>query len=157
VRYRFEVLSTATLVIGLIGHASAQQCSTRTTAGKYAVTCDGFLTPAPGAPLVPAKILSVATADRKGNFTASGTISIGGTILQQEVTGTEQLNPDCTGTITYEQTIGGQPGPPLDITFFVSQDGNIIDGLVVDPGTALACKLTRTKDCRTMDERELAK
>ena len=145
-RYKLEVLATVTLIIGLIGHASAQQCSTRTTTGKYAVVCDGFLTPAPGAPLVPARGLAVATADRKGNFTGSGTISIGGTILQQAVTGTEQLNPDCTGTITYEQTIDGQPGPPLDITFFVSQDGNIIDGLTVDPGTVFACKLTRTKD-----------
>lgn len=146
-KYRFEVLATVTLIFGLMGsQAFSQQCSTRTTAGKYAVVCDGFLTSAPGAPLVPAKELAVVTADRNGNFTGGGTISIGGTILQQTVAGTEQLNPDCTGTITYEQTIDGQPGPPLDITFFVSQNGNTIDGLVVDSGAVFACKLTRTKD-----------
>jgi hypothetical protein len=122
------------------------KCSTRTTAGKYLVVCSGFLSPAPNAPLVPAKELALATADRSGTFTGTGTISIGGTILQLTVKGTEELNPDCIGTITYQTTINGQAGPPLDITFFVSQDGDIIDGLVTDPGSVFACKLTRTKD-----------
>ncbi len=134
------------LLVGLAFAEQGQQCSTRTTAGKYATVCDGFLTPAPGAPLVPAKSLAVTTGDRYGNFTGTGTISLGGTILQQTVAGTEQINPDCTGTITYQTWINGQPGPPLDITFFVSQNGDTIDGLVTDAGTVYACKLTRTKD-----------
>jgi hypothetical protein len=123
-----------------------EKCSTRTTTGKYVVVCNGFLTPAPNAPLVPAKELAVSVADRNGTFTGAGTISVGGTILQQTVKGTEQINPDCTGTITYQQTINGQPGPPLDITFVVSQDGDTIDGLVTDPGAVFACRLTRSRD-----------
>lgn len=145
-KHRFASLALVALILGLAAQAFAQQCSTRTTAGKYAVVCDGFLSPAPGAPLLPAKQLTTATADRYGNFTGTGTISIGGTILQQTAAGTEQLNPDCTGTITFQTTINGHPGPPLDITFFVSQNGDTIDGLIVDPGTVFACKLTRTKD-----------
>ena len=142
------VLALAGLFVALSAAQAKDQdkCSTRTTTGKYVVVCDGFLAPAPNAPLVPAKELAVSVADRSGTFTGVGTISVGGTILQQTVKGTEQLNPDCTGSITYQQTINGQQGPPLDITFVVSQDGDIIDGLVTDPGAVFACRLTRTKD-----------
>jgi hypothetical protein len=142
-----SILALASLVtIAVASENQAQQCSTRMTAGKYAVVCDGFLTPAPNSPLVPAKLLSVATGDRYGNFTGEGTISLGGTILQQTVKGTEKLNPDCTGTITYQTWINGQPGPPLDIAFFVSQRGDTIDGLATDSGAVFACRLTRTRD-----------
>ena len=142
----FGVFALLVLLLGLAFAEQGQQCSTRTTAGKYAVVCEGFLTPAPSAPLVPAKLLSVATGDRYGNFTGAGTISIGGTILQQTVKGTEQINPDCTGTISYQTWINGQPGPPLDITFFVSHHGDMVDGLVTDSGAVFACTLTRTQD-----------
>ena len=64
-------------------------------------------------------------------------------IVTQTVSGTEQINPDCTGTITYSQTINSQPGPPINITFVVSENGDKIDGLVTDPGATFACKLTR--------------
>jgi hypothetical protein len=141
-------LALAALFVALsAAQAKAQdKCSNRTTTGKYVVVCNGFLTPAPNAPLVPAKELALAVGDRSGTFTATGTISVGGTILKATVKGTQQLNPDCTGTITYQQTIDGQPGPPLDITFIVSQNGDTVDGLVTDPGAVFACKLTRSKD-----------
>ena len=121
----------------------AQQCSTRTTAGRYLVRCDGFLTPGPNAPQLPAKTLATATADKNGNFNGSGTVSLGGVTVTQTLTGTEQINPDCTGTVTYSQTINGQPGPPINIIFVVSEGGDQIDGLVTDAGNTFACKLTR--------------
>ena len=122
----------------------AQQCSTRTTAGRSLVRCDGFLTPGPNAPQVPAKTLAIATADKDGNFNGSGTVSVGGVTDTQTLTGTEQSNPDCTGTVTYSQTINGQPGPPINIAFVVSEGGDEIDGLVTDFGNTFACKLGRT-------------
>jgi len=142
-RFLYFSLS-ASLVAALALSAQAQQCSTRTTVGKYVVLCDGFLTAAPNTPLVPAKSLGVANGDHFGTFTGDGTISLGGTILQQTVVGTETINEDCTGNITYQQWINGQPGPPLNITFVVSQKGDVIDGLVIDPGAVFSCKLGRT-------------
>jgi hypothetical protein len=127
----------------------AQQCSTHTTSGRYLVRCDGFLTPGPNAPQVPAKTLAIATADKNGNFNGSGTVSVGGVTVRQTLTGTEEINPDCTGTITYSQTIDGQPGPPINITFVVSNGGDEIDGLVTDSGNTFACKLSRTPSRRT--------
>jgi hypothetical protein len=127
----------------LVSSLHAQSCSTLNTVGRYVVACSGFLSPAANAPLVPAKILGTATADYSGTFNGSATASIGGGIVKQTATGTEQLNRDCTGTITYTQTLNGQPGPPLDITFVVSEGGARIDGLVTDPGAVLSCELRR--------------
>jgi len=89
------------------------------------------------------KTLATATADRNGNFLGSGTVSVDGVTVTQTLSGTEQINSDCTGTITYSQTINGQPGLPTNITFVVSEGGYKIDYLVTDAGNTFACKLTR--------------
>jgi len=127
----------------LAGGLQAQSCYPWTTVGRYLVLCDGYMSPAANAPMVPAKGLGIATADENGTFTATDTLTVGGTVLTQELTGTEKLNLDCTGTITYKQTVAGQPGPPLNITFIVSEQGARIDGLITDPGAVLACVLRR--------------
>jgi len=137
------VLGNIILALLIVTHLQAQQCTSRTTFGRYLVRCDGYLSLGPGAPQVPAKTLSTATADRNGHFTGSGSVSLGGAIVAQTVSGTADINPDCTGTITYSQTINGQPGPPIDITFVVSEGGDKIDGLVTDPGSTYSCSLSR--------------
>jgi len=144
-----KTVSVLALIVLLVGPAfaeSGQQCSNRTNTGKYVTVCDGFLTPAPGAPLVPAKLLGVAIVDRYGNITGDGTVSIGGMIVQQTVQGTETVNPDCSGSITYQTWINGQPGPPLSFTFIISQGGDFANGLSTDSGSVFSCTLTRTKD-----------
>ncbi len=119
-------------------------CSAKTTVGRYVVICNGFLSPGPNAPLLPAKILSTTISDDQGNINGSGTVMIGGgPKISQTVSGTENLNSDCTGNITYQTTLNGQAGQPLNITFVVSEDGDRIDGLVVDPGTVFSCELHR--------------
>jgi hypothetical protein len=150
-----KALSILALIVFLLGFAFAEQgkqCSNRTNTGKYVTVCDGFLTPAPGAPSVPAKLLGVAIVDRYGNITGDGTVSIGGMIVQQTVQGTETVNPDCTGSITYQTWINGQPGPPLSFTFILSQNGDLTNGLSTDSGSVLSCTLTRTKDGTKTDE-----
>jgi len=150
-----KALSVLALIVFLLGFAFAEQgkqCSNRTNTGKYVSVCDGFLTPGPGAPLVPAKLLAIAIVDRYGNITGSGTASIGGNIVQQTVQGTETVNPDCTGSITYQTWINGQPGPPLSFTFVISQGGDFANGLSTDSGSVFSCTLTRTKDGTKADE-----
>jgi hypothetical protein len=123
---------------------AAHGCSAKTTVGKYVVICNGFLSPGRNAPLLPAKLLGTVTADDGGTFTGTSTVMIGGgPPLTQTVVGTENLNSDCNGTITYDQKINGQQGPPLDINFIVSEDGDRIDGLATDPGTVFSCALRR--------------
>ncbi len=121
----------------------AERCSNRTTEGTYSVVGEGYLSTGPNTPLLPAKLISLITADANGTYTGTGTISIGGQIFVQTVVGTQQLNWDCTGSITYRETIGGQPSPDLHFTFIVSNHGNRIDGLSVDPGTVFSAVLRR--------------
>ena len=61
-------------------------------------------------------------------FTGTAKASIGGGIVTQTVVGTANLNADCTGTITYDQKINGQPAPKLNIIFHVLDDGKEIRG-----------------------------
>jgi len=135
------------LVCALTLLARAQdRCSSAGVAGTYAVTCHGFLTPGPSAPMLPAALLARAVADKDGNWTGTaGTLSIGGSIVTLTVqsVGPAQVNPDCTGTITYAQTIDGQPGPNSHFNFIVEKNSEIIDGISSDPGTAFSCTLTR--------------
>jgi len=119
-----------------------QKCTNKTNAGRYVVVCDGFMT-IPNGPMVPAKALGTASSRGDGNFVGDATVSSGGMILQQHVTGTQQLNPDCTGTISYTQWINGQPAPPLDITFVISDNGDTVNGLSIDQGTVFSCVLRR--------------
>ena len=66
-----------TILVALLlpaNNVAAQHCSAKTTAGRYVVVCNGYLSPGPNAPLVPAKTLATATADENGTFTGVGTI-----------------------------------------------------------------------------------
>jgi hypothetical protein len=128
----------------LSGHCGwAEQCSNKTTEGRYMVIGDGYLSTGPNMPLVPAKLLSTVTADANGMYSGTGTITIGGQVFVEEVVGTQQLNSDCTGFISYKQTINGQPTPNINFIFVVSEHGNRIDGLSVDPGAVFSGVLRR--------------
>ena len=122
-----------------------EKCSASASAGTYVVKCNGYLTPGPNAPLVPAAVLSKATADSEGNWSGSGTLSLGGTIVTQDVKSVApaETHPDWTGTITYAQTINGQPGPDIHFNFIVEKNSEIIDGIGADPASVFSCTLTR--------------
>ena len=121
----------------------AQQCSNKTTEGRYVVVGEGYLSPGPNAPLVPAKVLATVSADENGVYSGTGTITIGGQVFVEQVVGTQQLNADCTGFISYKQTLNGQPTPNINFIFVVSEHGNRIDGLSVDPGSVFSAVLRR--------------
>jgi hypothetical protein len=101
----------------------------------------GYLSPAQGAPQVPISLIGTVKADYAGSFAGTGKVSLGGAILDETVkTATPAVvNSDCTGTITYIQTIGGQAAPPLDIVFHAG--GKTILGMSVDAGATMSCTL----------------
>ena len=146
IRFRTSLVAVGLILVFGTGSklTAADYCSPSTTVGKYLVVCDGYLTPGPNAPLTPAKVLSVASSNFAGEHNATGTASIGGQVVTQQVTGIAKVNPDCTGSVTYTQTINGQPAGSISFTFVVSENGNRIDGLSTDPGSVLSCVLTRT-------------
>ena len=90
----------------------AQQCSTRTTAGRYLVRCDGFLTPGPNAPQLPAKTLATATADKNGNFNGSGTVSVGGVTVTQMLTAPSRSTRTAPApSLTRKPSMGSRARP----------------------------------------------
>lgn len=119
------------------------QCTTRTTRGFWAYTCDGYLAPAPAASLQPARILGTCTASKDAVWDCEGSVNLGAGILPQTLKGQAIVNANCTGTISYKQTIFGGAAPDLNIRYVVLDDGDVIKGLPTDQGQVLSCVLNR--------------
>ena len=86
-------------------------------------------------------MIGVCKSDPQGVFNCTSKVSLGGAIVDQTVIGTAVVNSDCTGTISYDQKINGQPVPKLNIVFHVLDDGKELRGMAVDAGTTLSCNL----------------
>lgn len=119
-------------------------CSDETIQGGYSGTCTGWITPAPNASMVQFSALITVAIDANGNAAGGGKASIGGTIVDQTVSGKSSTSANCTGTVSYDQKINGQPAPKLNLAFLVLAKGDEIRGMSVDPGTAMICNLVRT-------------
>lgn len=132
-------LLTAALATALPAHAT-RPCTADLTKGRWMYTCEGTL-PAPEQ--TNTRILGNCLASKTGFFSCTGTANLGGGILTQGLEGQSQTLPNCTGTISYAQTINGSYVGQLDIRYVVSEGGDAIDGLPVNSGGVLACKLRR--------------
>ena len=118
-------------------------CSQQTTRGFWAFTCDGYLSPAPEAPLLPARLLGTCNASKTAYWDCEGSANVAGQVPVQALHGQAHNNENCTGTITYTQTIFGQPAPDLNIRYVILDEGDKIKGLPIDPGQVLSCVLNR--------------
>lgn len=136
---RFVIALISTLAF--LAPAWGQVCSTHTVQGTYSVTCTGYLSPAPNAPLVPFTALATIQGDSHGNISGAGKASVGGAIVDQTFSGTATVKSDCTSTVSYDQKINGQPAPKLNIVAHVLDDGKEIRGMAVDAGAVLSCNL----------------
>jgi hypothetical protein len=115
-------------------------CDQRTTTGSWMFRCEGELSvPDPTA----ARSLGTCTATRDAFWNCTGDVNLGGAIIAQTFLGQAHNNADCTGTIHYETTLGGQPAPPLDIKYLILDGGDTIWGLPLNSGGVLTCTLRR--------------
>ena len=115
-------------------------CDQRTTTGAWMFRCEGELpVPDPTA----ARSLGTCTATRDAFWNCTGDVNLGGAIIAQTFQGQAHNNADCTGTIHYEQTLGGQPAPALDINYLILDGGDTIWGLPLNSGGVLTCTLRR--------------
>ena len=124
----------------LTAHASA--CSNSTIQGSYAFTIHGTVFLPDGSTLL-IDGLAKTTFDGKGNLTQLDTIAVNGNVAPgwASNTGTYSVNPDCTGTFTV--TNGNQP--PVHLQMIVSQSGNTIRDMVIDPGFATTAEAERVR------------
>lgn len=115
-------------------------CTQQLTRGAWVYTCEGTLpTPSP----TPTRLLGTCNASKSAYWTCEGSANLGGTIIPQSLQGQANNNADCTGTISYTQTLGGNPAGTLDIQYVISEGGNAINGLPVNSGGVLSCSLKR--------------
>ena len=136
---KMSTLIVAVLSCGTSFAIAAPQCTQQTTRGNWGFTCEGEL-PAGGASL---RSLGTCTASRTGFWDCTATVNLGGQIVPQELHGQAHNNADCTGNISYEQSLGGQPAGQLNIKYVVFDQGDVIKGLPTNSGGVLACSLKR--------------
>jgi hypothetical protein len=120
--------------------AAGPPCAAQTTRGSWMYTCEGTL-PAPAQ--TAARILGTCSASKTGYFNCTGTVNLGGQIVSQGLQGQATTLPNCTGTISYIQTVAGYPAPNLDINYVVTEGGSAINGLPTNSGGVLSCSLKR--------------
>jgi len=115
----------------LAAHAGA--CSNSTIRGTYASTIHATIFLPDGSTLLIDGLVK-QTFDGNGNFTQVDAVAANGNLTPgwRPGSGTYSVNPDCTGT----QTIVIPGNPDLHTQFIVSQSGNMIRGMVIDPGFA---------------------
>jgi len=132
-----EIVAVAMVLIVSPAFA-APACTQRTTVGAWAFSCEGEVPVG-----VPTRSLGTCTTSPEAYWSCTGQINAGGAILQQEVQGQAQNNPDCTGTIVYDQKINGNPAGQLNINYVILDNGDAIWGLPLNSGGVLACSLRR--------------
>jgi hypothetical protein len=148
-------MRTSILAIATLGMAAAPAmadtpaCSAETVRGFYAFLCEGHATALPPAPpsLVPMRYFGTCSGDRTAFFHCEGTYNAGGDVVPVDIAGQAFTNPDCTGTITYDQFIGTQPIGQLMIRYVVLDGGDTLWGMPTGtvPPSALvsSCHLRR--------------
>ena len=93
--------------------------------------------------IIPTRAGANCHRDADGNWSGTTTINIGGltVIPGAKVTGKTTVNPDCTGTITYNK---GTP-TELNISYVMNPKTDETVGLITDKGTVASCVLKRFK------------
>ena len=102
------------------------QCSNHTLRGDYGFTIDGTLTLPPPAPSPLVRGVARQHFDGHGNHTQVDFVSIGGVPQSTDwrpASGTYEVNPDCTGTMTIDFDNGS---PSLALHFVVVDGGRQI-------------------------------
>lgn len=138
-------MRTGILAFAILGVSAAPAiadsgiCSQQTTRGYWVYTCEGEYPV--GSPV---RLLGTCTSSRTAFWQCSGHANLSGTVVLPQVLSGQAYNAsDCTGTITYTQTLGGGPAPDLNINYVILDQGGAIHGLPTNPGQVLACSLKR--------------
>jgi len=104
----------------------AGRCSNRTLRGEYLFTGTAENPSDTPQATFPRRFVGVYAFDGAGNLFSFRTVSRGGLIDRAPATGTYQLNPDCTGTVSVE-------GSNWDM--YITRDGREGELIRTDPGS----------------------
>lgn len=134
------VITVATaLALGIAPQAMAN-CSNATLRGAYAFTSTGSTTAASPAGAGLVAEVGTQTFDGNGNTIGTATLSGNGTLFQLSITGTYQVNSDCTGTFTLMVTFPASSGIgtiPVHVSFVIDGIGTELRAIETDPGDVI--------------------
>ena len=142
------VLAVSTLLIVPID--AQETCSNKTGKGIYGYSCTGVApNPTKGFAVEPFAAYGVVTGDGEGQWSGHGKVSFNGAVLpwthNTRKGDPSKVNPDCTGSVTYEVTVAGGAVPDAHFEFVIVADGHEIKGFPVDAGYAVSCQLILEK------------
>jgi hypothetical protein len=137
------LLATLLLAIAAFGQATHPACNLRSAEGAYGYSCSGAYQGQPFA------AYGYVLSDGQGQWHGYGKVSLNGTVLPW-THGTRPndpatVNPDCTGSVTYEVTVGGQPAPDAHFDYVIVDNGGEVKGFPTDQGYAVTCQLISEK------------
>jgi len=110
------------LLLPMPSAQAKETCSDKTLKGKWSVAYDGSLLGViMGTAFTPGAVSVVALldSDGAGSFTGTGTANVNGATGAQSGIGTYTVNPDCTGTGTFNYGTWS-----MDVFFVISREGD---------------------------------
>jgi len=151
-------LIVALFLLAMTIASAAQQhhpykCTNATGKGNYGYSCSGVATNPLDGLVEPFAAYGVVTGDGKGQWDGYGKVSFNGKLIVPWTHKTRPyapsiVNPDCTGSVTYEVTVAGYPQPDAHFDFVIVNGGQEIKGFPTDAGYAVVCQLIQLSDDR---------
>src|ERR1700681_2083487 len=111
------------LVLGIVPRAQAdehRECSNASLQGSFGFTSTGTLLALPPPLVGPFAEVGRQNFDGRGNTDATATLSANGNIVRVTVQGTYVVNPDCTGSLTFDVS---PLGATVNADFVIDDDG----------------------------------
>jgi hypothetical protein len=138
------------LATAALGQTPNPMCNIRSAMGAYGYNCSGVApNPFDNFAVEPFAAYGYVFGDGRGQWHGYGKVSFNGAIApwthntRPGAPGT--VNPDCTGAVTYEVTVGGQPVPDAHFEYVIVDSGREVKGFPVDAGYAVSCQLILEK------------
>jgi hypothetical protein len=143
-RLAIALVAALGLYLTPAARGSDKGCSKATLNGTFAYTNTGFIT-APPSQAGPFAGVGTQTFDGTGSTTASAWVSVNGNTFQVTIKGTYTVNPDCTGTFTFQISVLSPPMslPPAHAFFVIDEGGAEIRAINTDPGQAVTTTAKR--------------
>ena len=124
----------------------AREFKARDIKRNYGFSCSGAVVSSEVLPPGPFAQVGQVFCDGIDTCTGTAMASFAGLVLPAELTGIYTVNPNGTGFVTYDLTVGGQPAGQLPISFVITNDGRGIKGLPTTSGFAITCDLQAQRE-----------
>ncbi len=155
----FTLLVLALVVISSVQASAQYTCTNRSAKGTFGYSCSGVApNPLDSFKVEPFAAYGVVTGNGEGQWNGYGKVSFNGSVLSwthnTRLSEPAIVHPDCTGSVTYEVTVGGNPVPDAHFEFVIVDGGREVKGFPVDTGYAVSCQLILEKVRVQADEHQ---